>query len=488
MENILGLVILLWASVAGVMCQQIMPNQPITDANQVGASPVFYTEVIAKQCIDVNQGVVGRSFPTGQSVESFISLVELLETLIYNGTDQALVQHMGAENVARLLLRRFRFDGYDDAQPSTLKKQKDLEFQNFNNAVLKKGDGQTLLTGYYFPDQYFKLEELCSLHDMLSHNIYNVKIQRRVSYAQVPIKEEGVASLRADRKEAIAMARVLLGVIAGLSMDARTQASDILKSWGSSTQMQPAYDQQLDPVAAMTLADLWSINSAKTNIYDQYLYGVTGQWETSTCATHYGLENIPEDKFKDIDHYIRATRAEIRGGIDGYLIGTNLRSPQFHLDNPQSLRLSAILRSYYSKPIQPKSSTFSASVCDRNRIGQEIPKIQGYATTYQSIVATRNGGKLPVDLDQRFSQEIQNAVSGAVSNRLINASTRQLLCDRRGIRRLRAFDTRNANPLLPMLSARGRKVWTPSGGCCGGFQVADTRTRLLASYMAHNQT
>ncbi|CAG2105036.1 unnamed protein product [Medioppia subpectinata] len=379
MNNIVILGLLLWASVASVLCQHNLPNQPIVDPNQVGAST---------------------------SVDHFIDLVERLETLVYNGVDQHMRQHMGAHNVAKLLLRRFRFDGYDNIQYPTYKKTRDNDFQSFNNAVLNTRDGQPLPSNYYFPDQYYKVNELCSLYHMLSHNIYNQTIG--INTNQSVIREDGVVSRRAHQTEAIALARVLLGVIAGLSPNARTQASDILKAWGSAQPMDPAYDQFVDPVPALTLADLWAVKPVKSNPYERYAYGVNGQWATGANSTaYYGLKDIPDNKFAIIEPYIRATRGELRAGVDGYLIGRELRRLYPHF-NPGDVRLASILRAYYGDWHSP----LNVSVTDRYRIVDALPLIQSYAQTYQSIAATRLGGRLPVDLDERFSLELQNAIYG----------------------------------------------------------------------------
>ncbi|CAG2179707.1 unnamed protein product, partial [Oppiella nova] len=121
METILWTLILL-ISTAGVLCQY-GSNQIIVDSNPVSASYDLYQTVIERECIAQNsQASRGRLWPVGQSIENFIAQVELLETLIHNGTDANLGQHRGADNVAKLLLRRFRFEGYDPSAHPLYKK------------------------------------------------------------------------------------------------------------------------------------------------------------------------------------------------------------------------------------------------------------------------------------------------------------------------------------------------------------------------------
>ena len=295
------------------------------------------------------------------------------------------------------------------------------------------------LQNYYFPNNMFNRAELCSLFQMLSHNLYdttqyprnaslskldNLKNQQFTDNMatnslflpdQSPIKEEGVVSFRSNKVEAIQMSRVLIGVIAGLSgADAKSQPKDILKAIRPLFDLPNEYDKAVDPVMMVTLADLYGV-SAKYNLNEQkkYYFGLSGEWSDQSCTTNYGIGGISPKEFNSSRNYVHATRAEIRGGIDGYKIGTALKNlvGRGGVIDVIKLRLSQILRSYYSKPqSQISPSTFSVSYCDRTS-QINIQDVENQANIYAAIVSVYKSMVWPPELNQDFKRAFTESQS-----------------------------------------------------------------------------
>lgn len=91
--------------VGALRAQYQNPTVKIEDHNPVSASDYIYDAEIKPYCVDRTSGNP-NVFATGQSVENFIALVERMELLLANNTDNNLRAHIGADNVAKLLLRR----------------------------------------------------------------------------------------------------------------------------------------------------------------------------------------------------------------------------------------------------------------------------------------------------------------------------------------------------------------------------------------------
>ncbi|XP_054165656.1 uncharacterized protein LOC128963183 [Oppia nitens] len=504
-----------------VRAQYSQQYTKIEGDNIISATYNLYDTVIKRDCIQRTGGIGGRVFPIGQSVETFISMVDTLEQLLENTTDQNLQQHIGADNVAKLLLRRFRFDGFDPNLHPGYKRTRDQWMDEIANAFLQP-TGVQEFNNYYFPDQFFRTEELCSLYYMLSHNVYNIREKPRIEYSQVfrgkrqaytsnrlsngriqtpnayqsqhqnqnqgqtsnygqyyqrapgdsgssgnnrmpvasnyltnnnnnnnnnnhpsnnyqsynsnngssnrvyyPLKEEGVVSFRSNPNEAISMGRVLIGVIAGMSPDIRLNTKSVIQAMVRDKFVDQAYVKDMRrevAIAAVTVGDLWGSAAQQDDEPTeslQYAFGIDGTWASQTCTTHYGLSRVPlttpNDQLQKIIDSIRATKAEIRGGIDGYLIGSNLASLS-QLD-PRQLKLSTILRSFYGKPQISKSNMLTVSYCDRQRVNtQEQSIIQEAAGNYQIIQNIKFGGRLPPPGPLgAFSQALQQAAGTETS-------------------------------------------------------------------------
>jgi hypothetical protein len=445
MGILLKLILLISLSISSVLTQ-IPPNSvPIATADSaVSASYSVYYEFIEPKCVDSTSGIgnnIGQ-YPIGQSIENFIALIEKLEYAIQNSSQSGYEKIKGAEQMARVLLRRFRFDGFDETVQNSYKNPRDKLLDDINNAFLGFPD---IDHNYYFPDYVYTEEERCSMFYMLSHNIINTtQTRRRLGFSpfggrikrqsyqynqnsqynrrqynptanpQFPvpvashflntrnasiIKEEGVVSFRAHKTEAIAPARVLLGIIAALAQNVKTQVKDIVgRDVGD--------DKTIDPLLAMTLADLWGSGTTRPSDEKTYFYGVNGEWTSTACTSYYGLTSVPADK---VVRFNKGTKAEIRGGIDGYLIGKSLF--KLGMDVRSRLKLSTILRSYYSKPKVSKNGPLSISYCDRNSIQQSISELTNTAQLYWVIQAYKSGGPINPNLPPEFSSALSSAQS-----------------------------------------------------------------------------
>ena len=91
----------------GGLCQMYSDTTPLDSTSIVSASYRIYQSSLDPMCVSRTIGQQGRIYPSGQSMENLIALIERLETMLSNDTDTNWRQHLGADNVAKLLLRRY---------------------------------------------------------------------------------------------------------------------------------------------------------------------------------------------------------------------------------------------------------------------------------------------------------------------------------------------------------------------------------------------
>jgi hypothetical protein len=113
MGTLLKLILLISLSVSSVLTQ-IPPNAvPIATADSaVSASYSVYYEFIEPKCVDSTSGTgtnIGQ-YPNGQSIENFIAFIEKLEYAIENSSQSGYEKIKGAEQMARILLRRYEMN------------------------------------------------------------------------------------------------------------------------------------------------------------------------------------------------------------------------------------------------------------------------------------------------------------------------------------------------------------------------------------------
>ena len=104
MDKFIEIFILFCISAPGVLCQ--LDKSYLDTSSVVSASYNTYKSIIDPYCVTPLKGQQRNQFPTGQSMENLMALIERLELNLENSTDPNLRQHIGADNVAKLLLRR----------------------------------------------------------------------------------------------------------------------------------------------------------------------------------------------------------------------------------------------------------------------------------------------------------------------------------------------------------------------------------------------
>jgi len=111
MGILLKLILLISLSISSVLTQ-IPPNSvPIATADSaVSASYSVYYEFIEPKCVDSNYSTNIGQYPSGQSIENFIALIEKLEYAIQNSSQSGYEKIKGAEQMARVLLRRYEMN------------------------------------------------------------------------------------------------------------------------------------------------------------------------------------------------------------------------------------------------------------------------------------------------------------------------------------------------------------------------------------------
>lgn len=95
-------------------------------------------------------------------------------------------------------------------------------------------------------------------------------------------------------------------------------------------------DETVDPSLAVTLADLYAIDTNQGMQADTIIFGADGKWNSTVCHTKYML----------VSNGTWGTMAEFRGGLDGYRISLLANSL---IANFRKLKASQILRLYYSR-------------------------------------------------------------------------------------------------------------------------------------------
>jgi hypothetical protein len=180
MGTLIKFICLVCISITSVLSQQApVGTTPIAlDVSSVSASLPLYQSAIERQCVTNTNNY--RSFPSGRSMENLISLIEKLENSLINTTDTILANNInGAEKLARIFLRRFRFDGYTNATANH-RKSRDDNLDKINNGFLGYPQESN---SYYFPDYVYTQDELCSLFYSLSHNIINANETQSVHFS-----------------------------------------------------------------------------------------------------------------------------------------------------------------------------------------------------------------------------------------------------------------------------------------------------------------
>lgn len=280
------------------------------------------------------------------------------------------------------------------------------------------------LEEYYFPDNIYNDDELCTMLFMFSHVFlnnsraiqYSARVRRATYQYQGsktsnpapinsafldgaehlnPIQEKGIVSFRLDSKEAIAPAKVLIGIIAGMTDTVVTSGKAITQKVSGSGMTEDVTLK--DPILAVTLgsqmgtASFYEFSNSNNGIDQNLIFGAQGSWINTTCCTYYAIEGVTDPRA--LRRSSRGSLAQVRGALDGYIIGKNLKNNIGR--DAQQLKLSTILKSYYSWPhITTGSKKYGLSYCDRrdNRpnsqdvveVGNTYSQIYNYAFTQEN--------------------------------------------------------------------------------------------------------
>lgn len=280
---------------------------------------------------------MGQRIPSGFTMSSFLDKLEMLEEKLA----QKRGQTQTAIAVAGDLLREFYYNDYvwtatgiDDA-PST---QHSRDVVNFLFANVKDAsqDFHEELTA----------DEACFFVFSIAHNVnrtlvlprfetYAARSDAEVKSEELP-REEGVVTVTGSTTDAVAIGRVLFGIEA---LSTSLQPKDIRDLLGDDKNISPAAKTgRLYPLESGTLGAPLAGDALRfgRQELDSTLF-LGGDWNGTGCFLEYRLGGKTNHS---------ATRAELLGAVDGYILGSYLA------ENPplQKLKLSTILRAYYSTP------------------------------------------------------------------------------------------------------------------------------------------
>lgn len=382
--------------------------------------------------------------PLGQSMENLISLIEKIEN-----SREISSRALRPDQLAVLILSRFHIDdfgynlagnvGYFQQSPSA----KDRSC--LNEKLLLETTSQSKID---FPADILTEDEQCSMYFMLSHHVnqtarssdlrtYSTKFssppisslptryRSRIPQASMAAtgyrmrtltespREQGAVSFRNNDKHAIAPARVLLGVIAGLANPTSTvgamlgQPCNLEGCKCIDLQDTSRRDSQVDTLVAVTIADILAYGAGPSaglfGTNEGPNFGATGVWNSSLCQVEYTLDAKSS----------RGTMAEIRGGLDGLVIGKAVREL---MKDGVSMSLSSMLRQYYS-PAGLKNE-FS-SVCQRRSaqtdLGSLKDQVRNYMTAFSASILNRasvSDGQVDAFINQ-YERSFQDSLNRA---------------------------------------------------------------------------
>lgn len=392
---------------AFTVCSIVLLSTPEVTGISLRLNSVFESKIRA-ECYKVDMR--GNPFPLGQqnpagplgnSMENFITLIEKLEESFGRN------QHR-PDILARMLLNRFHIDEVlYFSNPTQMFHQEAAARER--NAITERmlGHGDTTLPD--FPEDVLTPDEKCSLYYMLSHTINQTALpsDQRVYMAapRAPIlypspnepqgssrqttnsrfktnsvtpqvrmtedaREQGVVGFRNNLVHAIAPARVLLGIIAANSITQEISTTELARSVNRPGDQDEVKDGLLNVPLMVTLGEIWAYGATPSFMIDNgQRIGAKGKWNTTLCQVSYRLDY----------NTTRASLAEIRGGIDGFILGKKTAEI---LKDGSTFKLSSFLRQYYSP-----SGLFDefTTVCARDRIISEISALKDQVKQYLRV-------------------------------------------------------------------------------------------------------
>ena len=348
--------------------------------------------------------------PLGQSMENFISLIEKIEDF-ENGRRLSGTR---PDIIARMLLSRFHIDEYNYVDNSGVYYQSNVAFTR-NRLTEYLLEASSTPAEPLLEEDWKKVlttDEKCSLYFMLSHNVNQTALPSdRRTYMAAPVnpnvwanggnpnrninllrtptstlmteqaREYGVVGFRNDEAHAIAPARVLLGIVAANSGRQQIASSEVLKGMGL---VIPTLfrESNIDIPLIVTLGEVWGYGATpSTSDREGINFGASGTWNSTLCQVEYKLNT----------NHTKGSLAEIRGAIDGYLLGMKSREPI----TKGQFKLSSLLRQYYTPTGLEDEFT---SVCNRRKIDQEIGPIKEQTRNYLGLLLLTS--RIPISDDR----------------------------------------------------------------------------------------
>lgn len=252
-----------------------------------------------------------------------------------------------------------------------------------------------------FLESLWSEDEKCALFFMLSHSVVpatitdnHIRVRREVHHSSKKnstlknksklfanrnlreIKNEtielGVVTYRNNREHAIAADRVLHGALAGYLNPPDLNLFEIVPDVDQE-QFQQVKDAPLDSIMLVTLTDLLGAGAIKddgsTGNTNQK-FGGYGQWSSNSSNT---MMTTCGERYLITRPSYAATLAQLRGGVDGYVLGTKIRDNNLL----KNMKLSTVLRQYYSsrgfgKTITTNPKTGGIRFCDRNLLQNQF--------------------------------------------------------------------------------------------------------------------
>lgn len=185
--------------------------------------------------------------------------------------------------------------------------------------------------------------------------------------------EFGVITIANQENAALVLNRVLMGILAApMTPQPIRQLSSIIYPTQNILSTALKIDEDIDPLFAVTLADLWAVGAIPKagKGVDPSLLGDNGHWNDTMCPTSFLLDRSSSIKF---------TTAELLGGLDGFNLGMFRRRL---LSMRRNIRLSEMLRMYYSKTgFRPQFA--EVGVCNRGSgISTQLDDMRRQAENY----------------------------------------------------------------------------------------------------------
>lgn len=416
----------------------IMISSP-TAVTGISIRETFFQSEILPNCYKLDMQrklyLLGQSSPAGplgQSLENFISLIEKIEDFD-NGRRLAGTR---PDVIARMILSRFHIDEYNYVDHSGVFYQENiaatrnrlteilLEAASSPTEPLSEDDWKTVLT----------TDEKCSMYFMLSHNVNRTALPSdRRTYMAAPVnpnvwaggnpnrnanllrasatstlmtenaREYGVVGFRNDETHAVAPARLLLGIV-GANTNRQTVSSIVvLKEVGMDIPLM-FRESAIDVPLVVTLGEVWGFGAAPSTSEEKegINFGASGTWNSTLCQVEYKLRT----------NYTKGSLAEIRGAVDGYLLGIKSREAI----TKGNFKLSSLLRQYYSPTGLFDEFT---SVCNRRKIDQETTTIKDQTRNYLSLLL--KASRIPIGEDRitnlvdMSQKEFENALREATT-------------------------------------------------------------------------